>query len=95
MRRSSGGRDSSMSENDPVRDSRAGVGGEDGTVPVTDEVDSDRWSRSPFTFGERCDSSLGAGSEAVDSGFFTAGSAIPRESSSSSCGIEIADDTRR
>lgn len=53
VRRSSGGSDSSMSENDSVRDSRPGVGGEDGTVPVTDEVDSERWSRSPLTFGER------------------------------------------
>lgn len=84
-----------MSENDPVRDSRAGVGGEDGIVPVIDEADSERWSRSPFVFGERCESSLGTGSEAVDSGFFAVGSAMPRESSSSSCGIEIADDARR
>ena len=84
-----------MSENDPVRDRRAGVGGEDGMVPVTDEADSDLWSRSPFTFGERCESSWRTGSEAINSGFFTGGSAIPRESSSSSWGIEIADDARR
>lgn len=84
-----------MSENEPVRDSRAGVGGEDEIVPVTDEADSDRWSRSPLAFGERCESSRDTGSEAGDSGFFTTGSAIPRESSSSSSGIEIADDTRR
>ena len=84
-----------MSENDPVRDSRAGVGGEDGIVPVTDEADSERWSRSPDAFGERCESSRKDGSEAVASDFFTAGSAIPRESSSSSCGIEIADEARR
>lgn len=35
-----------------------------------------------------------ADSEAADSGFLT-GSAMPRESSSSSCRIEIADEARR